>query len=226
MNSGFADCAILNDLLAKKLEANRDSLPVLKEILSILRKMECTDLELFSEVTEALYQKEPSADAAYSLAIKFLQKKDFDKAEAYFKETIEKGGDDVELTSTAYLRLANMALAKKSFAQAKKYALEVLKLTPNNGKAFILIGQAYAFAAPSYSGDDFEQRSVYWAAVDKFVKAKQVDPSVAEEANKHIKTYSAHFPAKNEAFFRSIMDGASIKIGSWINETTSARFKD
>ncbi len=56
------------------------------------------------------------------------------------------------------------------------------------------------------------------------MKAKQVDPSVADEANNLIKTYSLHFPTKEDAFFRSIVDGATVKIGDWINETTKARF--
>ena len=215
----------MNNLLTKKLEAHPDSLPVLKEISSILNKMECTDIELYTKVAEAIYQKAPDGEAAYGLAVTFLQKKEVEKAEQYFKEAAEKS-EDTEVKSKAYLRLAHLSLTKKNYQQTKRHALEVLKLTPTNGKAYIYIGQAYAYAAPSYSTEDFFQRTVYWAAVDKFTKAKQVDPSVAEEANKLIKSFSDHFPDKGEAFFRSINSGASVKIESWINETTTARFKD
>ena len=59
-----------------------------------------------------------------------------------------------------------------------------------------------------------------------FVKAKQVDPSVAGKANEYIERYSPHFPTKDEAFFRDITAGKSVKVGGWINETTTARFRD
>ena len=104
-------------------------------------------------------------------------------------------------------------------------ALEVLKLNPNNGTALMLIGKAYANSASNYGEDDFDHASVFWAAVDKFQKAKQVDPAMTEEADKLIGIYSQHFPSKDEAFFRSVTDGATVKIGSWINESTKARFR-
>ena len=85
-------------------------------------------------------------------------------------------------------------------------ALEALKINPNNGQALLLIGKAYAFYSPSYGADAFDHASVFWAAVDKFARAKQVDPSVAEEADKLISTYSPHFPNKEEAFFRSVTE--------------------
>lgn len=97
-------------------------------------------------------------------------------------------------------------------------------MNPNNGAAYILIGKAYAAYASNYGEDAFDHASVFWAAVDKFNKAKQVDPSVADEANVQIKAYSQHFPNTEEAFFRSVTDGATVKIGDWINETTTARF--
>ena len=123
------------------------------------------------------------------------------------------------------MRMAQLKLAKKQYAAAKTNALEALKINPNNGAALLLIGRAYASYSPSYGEDDFDHASVFWVAVDKFQRAKQVDPSVAEEANKLISTYSPHFPNKDEAFFRSVTDGATVKIGDWINETTTARFR-
>ena len=222
-NSGVADCQTLDKLLTAKLNASPDDLENLKSISSLLRRNECVDLPLFSSVAEKLYQLEPTADAAYSLAVMFLRDKDYDKAGEYLKEAIEKS-DNNEDKSGYYIRLAQMEMGKKQFSGVKKNALESLKLNPKNGAALILIGQAYAFYAPSYGKDAFDHASVYLAAVDKFNRAKQVDPSVAAEANKWIKDSSQRFPSKDEAFFRSITEGASIKLGSWINETTTARF--
>lgn len=49
----------------------------------------------------------------------------------------------------------------------------------------------YASSAASCGGsDEIASRVGYWAAVDKFIKARSVDPSVADDANKGIDTYS------------------------------------
>lgn len=222
-NSGVADCETLNRLLTARFEENPEDLDNLKSVSRLLRRYECVDLPLYASVAEKLYQLEPAADAAYSLAIMFIRRQDFDKAETYLKEAIEKSDDNVA-KGDYYLKMAQLKLGKKEYAAAKANAMEAVKINPNNGEPYMLIGKAYAFYAPQYGEDAFDHASVFWAAVDKFAKAKQVDPNLAQSANELIKTYSQHFPNKEEAFFRSVSEGSAVKLGSWINETTTARF--
>lgn len=223
-DAGVADCETLNKLLGARYEANPADVANLKEISSLLRRSECVDLPLYAMVAEELYKQDPSADAAYSLAIMFLKRQEFDKTEAYLKEAIEKAEDN-SAKADYYMRMAQLKLSKGQLPAAKSNALEVLKINPNNGAALILIGKAYASYSKNYGEDDFDHASVFWAAVDKFNRAKQVDSSVTDEVNKLVATYSPHFPNKEEAFFRNITAGASVKIGDWINETTTARFR-
>lgn len=224
-NAGVADCPTLIGFLQPKFEANPDDLPTLKEIASVLRRGECTDQALFAQVAEKIYQQDPSADAAYNLAMLFLKRQEFDKTESYLAEAIGKSDADDPSKADYYFRMAQIKLSKKQFANAKKNALEALKLNPDMGSAYMLIGNAYAAYSKSYGEDDFDHASVFWAAVDKFVKAKQVDPSLTEEVDQLIKAYSPHFPSKDEAFFRSVVPGSPVQIGDWIGETTKARFR-
>lgn len=223
-DAGVADCATLNNMLGAKYEAGKDNVANLKEISSLLRRSECTDLPLFATVAEQLYKLDPTADAAYSLAIMFLKRQEFDKTEAYLKEAISKSTDN-SAKADYYMRMAQIKLSKGQYPAAKSNALESIKMNPNNGAAYILIGKAYAAYSKNYGEDDFDHASVFWAAVDKFQRAKQVDPNVASEADALISTYSPHFPNKEEAFFRSVADGATVKIGDWIGESTTARFR-
>ena len=223
--SGVADCETLDRLLTEKYQTNADDVDNLKSIISLLRRNECIDLPLYTTVVEKLYEKDPSSEAAYSLAVMFIKRQDFDKAETYLTEALEKAEPGDENKADYYLRLAQLKAGKKQYAAAKANALEALKLNPNNGAAYIIIGKAYAAYAPSYGEDAYDHASVMWVVVDKFMKAKQVDPNVAEQANKLIAEYSQHFPSKDEAFFRSVTAGSQVKIGDWINETTTARFK-
>ncbi|MGL5683380.1 MAG: tetratricopeptide repeat protein [Marinifilaceae bacterium] len=222
--AGAADCETLNTLLTAKYEANKEDMANLKEISTLLRRMECVDLPLYATIAEQIYQQEPTADAAYSLAIMFLKRQEFDKTEAYLREAISKS-DDVAAKGEYSLRLSQIMLSKGKLQEAKRYALEAIKGNPNSGAAYILIGKAYALESKNYGEDDFDKSSVFWAAVDKFVRAKSVDPSVASEADKLISTYEQYFPSKDEAFFRSINAGSTVKLGSWINESTTARFR-
>ena len=67
-------------------------------------------------------------------------------------------------------------------------------------------------------------RAVYYAAIDKFQKAKSVDPSIADEANTLIGSYSAHLPSTEEIFMHPDLEkGKSFSIGGWIGETTIVR---
>lgn len=224
-NSGVADCETLNRLLSESFDAKPEDVENLKSISTLLRRYECVDLPLYAKVAEKLYSLDPTADAAYSLAMMFLKRQEFDKTETYLKEAIDKAEDSDPSKADYYMWMAKVKQAKKQYVAAKANLLEVLKLNPKSGQAYIMLGRTYASYAPQYGEDAFDHASVYWLAVDKFMKAKQVDPYVAEEANKLIGDYSPHFPSKEEAFFRSISEGSTVKIGDWINESTVARFR-
>lgn len=221
--SGAADCETLDRLLTEKYNAAPDDIENLKAISSLLRRNECVDLELFATVAEKTYALDPDADAAYSLANMFLKRQDYEKTEIYLKEAIEKSTMDAD-KADYYMRMAQLKLAQKQFPAAKSNLLQVLKFKPQSGAAYILLAKAYAAYAPKYGEDNFDHSCVYWVVVDKLQRAKQVDPTVLAEANELIKSYSQHYPSKEEAFFRSITAGTSIKIGDWINETTTVRF--
>ena len=78
--------------------------------------------------------------------------------------------------------------------------------------------------------NEFEQKLVYSLAIDKFLKAKSVDPSFNDIANKKIAKYSVYLPTTDDAFFyskedRKITEGSAYQFGCWINESTKVRLK-
>ena len=89
----------------------------------------------------------------------------------------------------------------------------------------MLMGKMYAATSKSvYPDDAVLARAVYYAAIDKFQKAKEVDPSVAEEANSLIASYRAHLPSTEEIFMHPDLEkGKSFTIGGWIGESTVIR---
>ena len=84
----------------------------------------------------------------------------------------------------------------------------------------------YATSAKECGDNDLTNRVAYWAAVDKYYKAKSVDPSVEDLANTKINTFSQYFPAHETIFFYDLKKGDSYTVGCWINETTTVRTSD
>ena len=110
-----------------------------------------------------------------------------------------------------------------NYETAKKYALKSAELNPESGYPYLLLGNIYAAGNKTCGEKEFEHKAIYWAAVDQFIKAKQVDPELTDEANNFIEAYSPHFPNQEDAFFEGYNNGDTYTIGCWINETTTVR---
>jgi hypothetical protein len=106
---------------------------------------------------------------------------------------------------------------------ARSYARKAINADSDNGRAYILIGRMYADSQESCGKDEFEKQAVLWAAVDKFIQAKNADPDVKEEANGYINSYQPRFPDKKTIFFHNFKLGDTYTVGCWINETTTVR---
>ena len=223
--AGVADCETLGEIFTPKFEANKDDLVLINKILRMLNRQECEDGVLYAMVAERKYELEPNADAAHNLAKMFIKKKDFGKSKEYLSKSIELE-EDSEIKADLHYKLASIQLMQSQYSSAKTNALKAASFKSNWGKPFILIGKAYAAYSKNYGTKPLEKQAVYWVAVDKFQKAKAIDPECAEEARELINTYSKYFPGKEEAFFEGIKDGDTYKVGDWINETTKARLNE
>lgn len=224
VNSECAKCEAILPIFTKKFEADQENVDLLKNIVQILGRQNCVDDPLYAKAAEKLISVDSSAIDPYAIGKFFKKKGEFSKAARFFKQALEIKTDPNDLADI-YYELADLYgndLGQKS--QGRTYAFEALKQRPNWGKPYLLIGIFYASSSSTCGDDDFTKKTVVWAAIDKFAKAKAVDSSIANDANRLIGQYSAYFPLKSEGFFRGINEGASYTVGCWINESTTARF--
>ena len=121
----------------------------------------------------------------------------------------------------AYAAAAVLASAKK-LSQDRSYCQKAISFNENYGAPYILIANLYAMS-PNWSDESALNKCTYFAVIDKLQRAKAVDPSVAEEANKLIGTYSGHTPQAKDLFMLGYKQGDRITIGGWIGETTTIR---
>jgi tetratricopeptide (TPR) repeat protein len=217
----YATCDQLIRIYTKKFEKTPEDTTLLKKITRILDRKDCTKSELFFQATENLHKIKPTGQSAYLMGMMYWKKEDNTKAESYFLEAIPLIEDTQKAKVYYYLSILNFD--RKSFSAARSYALKTLAINPNDGKSYLLIGDMYASSAASCGSDEISERAAYWAAVDKYNRAKQVDPTVADDANSKIATYSRHFPSQERLFFHDIKLGESYTVGCWINEVTTVR---
>ena len=198
--SGAADCETLQNMYASKVEAAKDDLPALKEIVSLLRRVRCQEIDAFYTAAGYAYKLEPSADAALGIAKQAVKAKDYDKAIQYFEEAANMETDAVSKAEDYYL-IGVLLFEQNNMSKARQYCQKAIETNPDYGAPYILIGNMYAKSAKSiYPNDAVLAKAVYYAAIDKFEKARQVDQNVAEDAGKLANTYRAHLPSTEEVF--------------------------
>jgi tetratricopeptide (TPR) repeat protein len=221
-NANVADCESLQNIFEIRIDNNPNDIDLVKNVHNLLSANRCEQTDFYVKTAKALYALEPTSSRAYELARVNLAKKDFKESEKYYKQAIALE-EDAGQKSRFLVEYAGMVFNEfGNPQQARSLAQEAIDLLPNNGHAYILIGNIYADEKSCFS-DDFQKKTVYWAAVDKFIKAKQVDSTVASDCNRLIEVYSQYFPAQNDIFFQDLTPNESYTVGCWINERTTIR---
>lgn len=217
----FAKCEDLVRIYKQKFANNPDDIELLKKITAILDKKDCTDDPLYLQASEKLHKLQPSPESAYLLGRLMIKEEKYGEAAVYFEEATQS--ENIDRAHNAYKLLAECLRATKNYSRARQMAYKALELDPMDGSPYIIIGNMYAASAKDCGDGDFYSRVAYWAAVDKYKKARQVDSSLEETASKLISTYSQHFPSKETIFFHDYSEGETYTVECWINEKTTIR---
>ncbi len=221
--SGAADCEALLTIFGPQYEENKNDIVFVKGMLRRLGSAKCDESQLFSDATEQLYALEPSAEAAFNMARRFLRRDDDERAKNYYQQAVSQETDK-ELLAKYYHEYSLFIFAKEhDLQEARSLARKALEAKPDNCETLMLIGDIYIAASRNFGNDAFEKSTVFWIAVDYYERAR-ANSDCAVEAGQKAATYRSYFPNKEEAFFRSLQAGQTYKVGGWINETTKIRF--
>lgn len=219
----YADCDDLISLFASKFNPNTEDVDFLKRLTTVLDNKKCTDSELFFNSSSRLYELEPSAAAADQMSKMSIVKGNSSDAIFYAKEAIEME-EDSSRKAKYYLALADAFRSAGSFTSARDAVYSALKLRNGWGEAYMNLGNIY-IAGASSCGSDFEQKTVYWVAVDAFRKALNNEDTKAR-ASKSINLYSKYFPTTESCFFNGVDSGKAYTVSCWINISTTVRTSD
>lgn len=221
LGEGILTCQALNEYYEPRFGANKEDEAFLNKMIDFYYNSGCDRSDMYVQASEQLYKIKPDHESAYKLARLLVAKESYDKATMYYLEAI-KGDTDPKTKGTYYYELAQVTRVLGDPCQCIEYAREAIKLDPDNGEAYILLGDSFIESRKNL-GDDFEQRTAFWAATDQFIKAKNVDPAVAADADKRINDYASQYPNSEDCFFRTLNDGDSYLVEGCINEYTTVR---
>ena len=221
INSGAATCENLQSIYGPKVAQNKTNLEYLKQVISVMQMLRCTEEQAYFDASELAHAIEPTSATAAGCGYMYYKKGDLEKSISYFDQAVELEQEPDKKAEYAY-NAAVVLFSKKKLSKAKQYAQKAISIKKEYGDAYILIAQMYA-SSPNWSDEGALNKCTFFAVLDKLQRAKSVDPSVTEKANELIRIYAGHTPKDEDLFFLGLKKGNSVTIGGWIGETTTIR---
>ena len=217
----FANCNDLVRIYQKKYNDKPEDVDLLKKITKLLDKKDCIDSELYFNATVELYKLEPSPESAYLIGKMLLRDGQYNEAIPYLEEAIKM--ENEKRAYKALIFLAEDFMSLKQYTKSRNAALKAAKLNPKAGKPYVIIGDLYAASAKDCGNDELTRKVAYWVAVDKYKRAKAIEPDLRESMNKRVSSYQMYFPPTELLFFHNLTEGDSYTVECWINEVTTIR---
>lgn len=223
----WATCNMIVKIYSVKFESNKTNAPWLLKLTQLMDRKGCTEDPLYFNAAEALYAVEPTAESALALGKSFLKVKKFADAAKYLNEAV-KGLEDPKAKADAYLSLADAYRNLNQYANARSAAISSSQLNPEDGMPYILIGDLYMMTSSSCGDNPVTQRAGYWAAADKYAKAKSLftEESKINIASAKYNAAFGGFPKTEDLFFYNVTKGSAYTISCWYTETTVVRSID
>lgn len=224
IGSKVASCDNLIALFTPRFEADPNNLELVSNIVKMMSITEgCTSNDLFLQAATNMYKLDPSYSSAYFLYKLNSSKGNVSDAIKYLEEAINYPESDSATDADYNYELAAFCLKNGHSGKAFSAAQKALELNPAlAGKAYFLMGTIWG--SVSCGGNEIERRAPYWVAVDYLQKAKSADPSLAEDANRLIGSYSSYYPQTAEAFMYDVTDGQSYTVScGGMRATTTVR---
>ena len=229
------DCEYFKKALLPKYKANPTDFEVLKYVYNKLKNQGCDPADADLLMIKAEYEKlassynasmraEYEANNPHIAAKRKYDEGNYSEAIRLYQQAID-GSVDNEKKANWYFRLASIQGRKlKKYAAARTAARKAAELKPNWGRPYMLIGDLYAMSSRS-CGDSWNQRLAVLAAIDKYAHAKSVDANVSSEASSRMAKYQSSKPDSETAFMQGFKKGQKVKVGCWIGENVSLRFR-
>ena len=212
ISSKVASCEKILEVYTPRYEAAPEDLALVSNIVKMMSSADdCTDNDLYLNAATSLHKLQPSSQSAYFLYKLNAARGNFDEAVKYISESLTYPEISVETAADYNYEAATFCVKNGKNAKALEFANKSMELADSyKGKAYFLIGTIWG--ATTCGGDEISRRAPYWVAYDYMAKAKEADPSLAEDCNRMMSQYRVYFPQTAEAFMYDLTDGKPYKV--------------
>ena len=212
ISSKVASCEKILEVYTPRYEAAPEDLALVSNIVKMMSSADdCTDNDLYLNAATSLHKLQPSSQSAYFLYKLNAARGNFDEAVKYITEALTYPEISVETAADYNYEAATFCVKNGKNAKALEFATKSMELADSyKGKAYFLIGTIWG--ATTCGGDEISRRAPYWVAYDYMAKAKDADPSLAEDCNRMMSQYRVYFPQTAEAFMYDLTDGKPYKV--------------
>lgn len=222
------DCQNLVNMYQKQFENKKNDADWIQKAANNLERKECHKKDEFKKlpVVGQIFQENArllgTADAFYKLAVFYFGMNQNKEGETFLQKAVDLEQDPEKKAQYLYMQ-ATLRFQAKEYVEARTLARKAAQLKPNWGDPYILMGDMYR---QSSCGDDAcSKGGPAWAAVDKYLHARQIDPSCTDKVASRLASAQNLYPSQSECFFLSLKDGDAYKVGCWIDESTTVRTK-
>jgi hypothetical protein len=223
----FYDCDYYKNQYFKDFEVAQTDCDTIRLVFSRLKWGGCPNEDpMMAQVIAAGNKNcvEETTPGAAKQGYDCLRNADYDCALEQLKKAADEATDAARKADLILLISKIYYTHLRNFSLARTWALRASEVRPNWGEPYMLIGRLYASSGPLCgSGTGWDSQVVTWVAIDMWNKAKQVDPSVAKEANQYIARYTQYMPSIEDIFSRKYQEGGRFFVPCWIQESTTIR---
>ncbi len=211
----IATCENLEAFYTKKYAENPENTDwITSALISLSDK--CSNKPIFTTLAEKLYSVKVTAQSANFMALANLNQRKFPEAIKFYNESAELQTNTKE-KAKIYYTLATGLLAN-DLPKSKEYLNKAVASDPKMGKPYLFLAQLYANGANDCGKTDFEKKAVYYLAIQTAQKAGIAEPRLKPTSDKAAKDLEAKSLTSAE-ISSAKMNGKSLTIGCWINET-------
>lgn len=213
----IATCDNLTELYTKNFEANKDNANWIQTALVSLSG-KCSTRPIFLTLAERLYTLEKTAMSANFVAMAYVKERKFTEAMKFYDEAAGLQTNPVE-KGKIYYTVATGLLAN-DLPKSKEYLNRAVTANPQMGRAYLFLAQLYANRSADCALGETEKKAVYNLAIQTLQKAAVAEPELKATVDNMKSDFVTKALTPSE-ISKAKLNGKSVTIGCWINETVS-----
>ena len=222
-DSKVASCENLIAIFGPRYDADPENLALVSNIVKLMNTAEdCASNDLYLKAVTSMYKLDPSYKSAFGLYRLNAARGNVADAAKYLEEAIASPESDDATDAQYYYEMAAFCYKNGMRGKASEAARKAVDMDYGDaGKAYLILGNLWASAT---CGETVDKWARYWAAADYYQKARNADPTVADEAAASLGSVSRYYPEASEAFMYDLTKGQSYTVScGGMTATTTVR---